>query len=192
MENWKEVARNAGSEIASILAPIAIIAVGVAAWEFTVEGGIVKLLGGVSVAEFEQPNTLGVTTAPLQLHDNPPRRPVLFPFVLLDPKKSDTIADGTIFRVIEEQRRNDFLRESSTWLYVETLDGTKAGWISTPIEWFPIADNPTDAVRAYVAYLEWLREHQPQDFASLSATLEAFTEANAALRAEDRDPESER
>ena len=108
----------------------------------------------------------GFATEALQLHESPPRRPVLFPFVVLPPRESgETLKAGEIFTVLRDETRHDFLREPTRWLYVETR--TRAnGWINieNPIEWLPLiadSDRPDHlaVVEATIAYLNYLIEN---------------------------------
>ena len=89
------------------------------------------------------PDNTMYATAPLQLHESPPRRPLLFPFVVLPPRASGTIDEGTTFMIRGEEARNDFLQEPSKWLYIETPDGM-SGWVNVgnSIAWTPY--NSTD------------------------------------------------
>ena len=151
------------------------------------------LVVGTVVVHTQPPDALGVATARLQLHDNPPRRPVLFPFVLLPATRSGTtIEEGVAFRVLEEERRNDFLREPSTWFHIETLDGTHDGWVNAemPIEWLPIADDPAAVVRAATAYFDWLTVNQ-EDPETIREALDAFAAAHEALLEATADQEAE-
>ncbi len=134
----------------------------------------------------------GFATEALHLHESPPRRPVLFPFVVLPPKESGEMLEaGETFTVLRDETRHDFLQEPTRWLYIETRTGAH-GWINieNPIEWLPLiadSDHPDRlmVVEATIAYLNYLLENldDPEVTRKAMGALEATV---AALEESDR------